>query len=108
MEHQTLSQIKRLHEAGQAKKWDNIYHVAIIATYKEDKEILESTIEAVKNCDFPLNRVIIVLATEERDRERAEENSAYLTQKFAGKFYGFFYIYASEKYSGEIIGKSRI
>lgn len=105
IERHTTKQIERLKKAGQAKTWDNIYHVAIIATYKEEKEILESTIEAVANCDFPLNRVIVVLATEERDQKRAEENSAYLTQKFAGKFGGFYTFMHPKNIPGEIIGK---
>lgn len=68
----------------------DILHVVIIPTYKEEKEVLESSIDAIRHVDFPLERIILVLATEERDRLRAEANTAYLKARF-GKTFGEFY-----------------
>lgn len=94
-----------LKTSGRLSTWENIHHVVIIATYKEEKEILDSTIEAICNSDFPLNKVIVVLATEERDRLRAEENTAYLKEKFATRFKHFYHFMHPANIPGEVIGK---
>lgn len=83
----------------------DILHVAIIPTFKEEKEILESSITALKNSTFPLNQLIVVLATEERDQKRAEENAAYLTERFGKTFRGFWHVMHPANLPGEIPAK---
>lgn len=92
LERETVQKIQQLQQKGIFKKWTNIYHVVIMPTYKEEKEILESSLEAIAKTDFPRERIIIVLATEERDRMRAEINSAYLTQRFSYVFGQFYHV----------------
>lgn len=105
IEKKTVSRIDDLKQHGQFKKLGNLYHVAIIATYKEEKEILESTISGIAKSDFPLKKIIIVLATEERDNERAQKNVQYLTQKFNGVFGEFLSFMHPANIPGEIAGK---
>lgn len=71
------------------KDWHDIYQAVIFATYKEDYETLESSIEAVVKSNFPLKRTIIVLATEERDKENARIIASRLLDKFEYKFLKF-------------------
>lgn len=89
MEKDTVLKITALQKNGVFKKADKITHVVIIPTYKEDKEILEETIGALTKVNFPLDRIILILATEERDRARAEINADYLLKKFGGIFGAF-------------------
>lgn len=97
--------LTELEKKGGDKSWEDIYHVVIIATYKEEKDILAPTLESLTEIDFPLERMIVVLATEERDRERAEANAEYLTQKFAHRFGQFHHIMHPKNLPGEIAGK---
>lgn len=104
-EHKTAAQTAFLRKNKLFKKWTDIYHVLIIATYKEEKEILESTIESIKDSVFPHERIIVVLATEERDQTRAQQNADYLLSKFKNYFGEFYHVMHPSNLPGEIIGK---
>lgn len=86
-------------------RWQEVYHVAIVPTYKEDIEILESSINSVLESNFPMDKVIYVLATEERDKERALEYSRILAEKYSDKFFKFLTIMHPKDLPNEIIGK---
>ncbi|MEI6498430.1 MAG: glycosyltransferase family 2 protein [bacterium] len=85
--------------------WQDIYHLVIVPTYKEDQKILDASIESVINSDYDVKKVIYVLATEERDRERAEIISQNMARKYGSKV-GHFVSYMHPKdIPGEVIGK---
>ncbi len=105
LEKETAERTSFLRGDGKFKKWTDIYHVVIIATYKEEKEILETTIDALRQVDYPLDKIILVLATEERDRMRALTNAAYLTERFSRTFGQFHHIMHPANVPGEIAGK---
>jgi len=83
----------------------NIYQLVILATYKEDIEILRQSIEAVKESNFPKERILFVLATEERDRENALRNSRILEAEFKDQFGLFLTTMHPKDIPGEIPGK---
>jgi hypothetical protein len=66
--------------------WNDVYNVVILATYKEEKKILEKSIDSIAAADFPKERLIVVLATEERDKENARKISAELQERYKGVF----------------------
>lgn len=105
MEKETAERIAILRSKGLFKKAEDIRHVVIMPTYKEEKEVLESSIAAITESRFPLDRILIVLATEERDRERAEENAAYLKKRFKNTFGGFIHVMHPKDLPGEIAAK---
>ncbi len=69
--------------------WRKIYHAIIFATYKEEVETLIPSFQSIVDSDFPNERIIMVLATEKRDLERARRNAQILREKFEGKFFHF-------------------
>ncbi len=87
------------------KNWRNIYHLIIVPTYKEDVKILEASVESVINSDYPKERVIYVLATEERDKDRAMANARILSEKYSKQLGDFITIMHPKDLIGEIIGK---
>lgn len=105
IEQETALKADYLKSRGLFKKWDNIYHVVIIATYKEEKEILDSTIDAISQIKYPLNKLILVLATEERDNKRAQENADYLLKKYGKTFHQFHHYMHPANRPNEIQGK---
>jgi len=70
------------------KDYRKIYHLLILATYKEELEVLRQSIKSLVGT-YPKEKMIFVLATEERDKERASRN-AYLLKKELGKDFGLF------------------
>ena len=95
----------RLNSLMPKDSWKRIYHLIIVPTYKEDIEILRSSMKSVINSNFPLENIIFVLATEERDRERAVENAQILSKEFAGRIGHFEAIMHPADIPGEVIGK---
>ncbi|MCL5407037.1 MAG: hypothetical protein M1429_00880 [Patescibacteria group bacterium] len=66
-----------------------IYQAVIFATYKEEIDTLVPSFQALVDSDFPQNRIIVVLATEKRDFQRARENAEILKTKFGDNFFKF-------------------
>jgi len=84
---------------------DDIYHAVIIATYQEDISILNSSIQSVIESDFNTHKIILVLATEERDRERAAKYAVILSNKYQSKFYQFITTIHPDGIAGEMKAK---
>lgn len=84
-----LEKCKNLEPDPSNLDWKQIYHAVVFATYKEEEDILVPSLQAVVDSDFPMDRVILVLATESRDRERARRLAEILKQKFGSKFFKF-------------------
>jgi len=86
-------------------EWKNIYHIVLVPTYKEDISILRETIDSVANSKYPSEKIIFILATEERDKERATEYSEILTKEYSGKFFKFWTVMHPDGLPDEIKGK---
>ena len=82
-----------------------IYHITIMTAYDEGEEVLEPSIEAVKNSTFPNERIIFALAYEERGGEEMEKTAQKLAQTHKGVFKDFLLIKHPDGLPGEIIGK---
>lgn len=88
-----------------AKDWQEIYHLVIVPTYKEDISILRSSLRSVVGSDYPKEKIIYVLATEERDKERATNYGKLLTKEFGSEFKHFAVTMHPKDIPGEVIGK---
>ncbi|MEF3692184.1 MAG: glycosyltransferase family 2 protein [Candidatus Moraniibacteriota bacterium] len=70
--------------------WREIIHVVMLPTAGEPASVIEPTIEAIKNSNFPNKQIIILLATEEReDKKKRTEKVNFLKNKFNGVFRDF-------------------
>ncbi len=85
--------------------WKNIYHLVIIATYKESYETLKYSLESLKKSEYPLNKIILVLATEEKAKEIGRENANKLRKEFGNDFYHFAHFEHPQDLPGEVVGK---
>ncbi len=81
-----------------------LYHVIIIPEYHEPIHVLRRTLENLTKQDFPKNRLIVVLATEEKDPEGVE-TSRILKEEFDHHF-GRFLITTHPLTIDEVAGKS--
>lgn len=94
--------------AAMPKEYPNpakIYHVVIMTAYNEGIEVLEPSIEAVKNTTFPNDHIIFTLAYEERGGEAIEETAKTLAKKYKGTFKHFMIVKHPADLPGEIVGK---
>jgi cellulose synthase/poly-beta-1,6-N-acetylglucosamine synthase-like glycosyltransferase len=99
--------IKRLQKVsnGQQIDWTSVFHLIILPTVKEDVSVLESSIRSYAEADYPKDRMIFVLAAEERAKETAEKAAAYLQDKFKDKFFAFLVFFHPDGIAGEIKAK---
>lgn len=84
-----LSKCRALKDDKINPSWPETYQAIIFTTYKEEVETLIPSFRAVLDSEFPQKRIIVVLATEKRDYQRAQKNARILEKKFATKFFKF-------------------
>lgn len=86
-------------------KPEKIYHAVIMTAYNEGPEILEPSIKAIKDSTFPNERIIFVMAYEERGGEEIEKTVNDMAAKFKGVFKDFMLVKHPKDMPGEVIGK---
>ena len=96
--------LKKLDELP-AQNWEDIYHLIILPVYKEGLEVVQSTFQALANSKYPLDKLIVVLATEKRAGEQAQEVARAIKKEFGSKFFRFLITVHPEGIEGELAGK---
>jgi hypothetical protein len=84
---------------------DRIRHLVFLPTYKEEAGVIRDTLERIATSSYPADKVMIVLAGEERDRERFERNVKELEPEFSKRFLRFFTTVHPKDLPDEIPGK---
>lgn len=82
-----------------------IYHAVIMTAYDEGEEILVPSIEAAVNNTFPNDRIIFVLAYEERGGEAMKKTAQKLAHQFRHEFFDFLLVKHPDNLPNEIVGK---
>ena len=101
-----LEELKDLAEhKGEIINWQEIYHAVFLAVYKEPQEILEASIKSLKNSNYPGEKVIIVMAMEERAGEGPLKMAEELKIKYQDDFKDFLIFIHPDGIAGEIKGK---
>lgn len=85
--------------------WRKVLHIVMLPTYKEPLVVLEGTFAALARSQYPLDRLWVVLATEERDAERARANAAALQAKYGQTFGRLLVMEHPDGMAGEIASK---
>ncbi|MEK7562382.1 MAG: glycosyltransferase family 2 protein [Patescibacteria group bacterium] len=100
-----LEKLKTLRLGSGQVTWKNIYHLVILPTYKEGPKIVKESLDSLINSDYPKEKIIIVLAVEERAGEEAKEMAKNIQKKYADKFFKFLITIHPKDIEGEIGGK---
>lgn len=82
-----------------------LYNAVIIAAYNESLEVLEPTLQSVADTAFDNQKLIVVLAYEERGGEAIESTAELLKSKFGDTFYAFHLVKHPMDLPGEVRGK---
>lgn len=85
--------------------YKNLYQAVIYPTYKEELPTLRASFLACLRAFYPKERMILVLATEERDKERAKKVASALKKEFGQKFFKLLITCHPDNLPGEIKAK---
>ena len=87
------------------KTWRDIYHLIVIPMSKESLEVVRDAFLSLVRADYPKDRMIVVLACEERMRQETEKTAKIIKKEFGQKFFRFMITWHPENLPGEIAGK---
>jgi cellulose synthase/poly-beta-1,6-N-acetylglucosamine synthase-like glycosyltransferase len=85
--------------------WESIYHLIIFPMYKEPYEIVYESFKSLISANYPKDKFIVVLATEERAGEKAQKTAEKIKQNFEKYFFKFLITIHPKDLPGEIPGK---
>lgn len=89
-EKRHLATLKRLqHDKIHFPNPKDIYHLVIIPYLWEDLSVLEPTLEALRQTNYPKNHIVVVLAIEERGGKEAVRAAEVLKEEYAKDFLHF-------------------
>ncbi|HET8884184.1 MAG TPA: hypothetical protein VFM68_01805 [Candidatus Saccharimonadales bacterium] len=86
-------------------KPSQLYNAVIIAAYNESYDVLEPTIQSVVDTTYDKDKLILVLAYEERGGEDIKLVAKRLKKKFAGAFRAFHLVEHPQDLPNEVVGK---
>ncbi len=102
----TLQEISELkNQKIELGDWSKIYHLILLACYKEPLETLEASIRSYIASDYPLERLILVLAMEERAGKEAHQKAEILRERYGSKFFAFLVSFHPDNLPGEVKAK---
>ncbi|MFA5753770.1 MAG: glycosyltransferase family 2 protein [Patescibacteria group bacterium] len=91
--------------ARQGLKWNEIWQMIFLPNYNESLEIIRASLQSLAADGFPTEKMIIVLAMEERAGASAHEKAEIIRQEFADKFGRFIITFHPDGLEGELKGK---
>ena len=87
------------------QNWNNIYHLIVLPFYNENFETLHASIESLANANYPKDKMIVILAAEERAGKPAIEIAEKIKNLFSDKFFKFLITIHPKDLADEIPGK---
>ncbi|MFA6473714.1 MAG: glycosyltransferase family 2 protein [Patescibacteria group bacterium] len=86
-------------------KYQEIYHLIFLPTYKEPVEVVDQSLASLKNIRYPLDRLLVVLCGEQKDHEHFQKVSAAMQEKYEKIFGKFLVTEHPADVPGEVPGK---
>src|SRR3989338_5235566 len=85
--------------------WEKIRHLIILPMYNEPYEVVRETFESLKNNNYPKDKMIVVLATEEGAGAEAQKTAERIRDDYGQYFSAFHITRHPQNLPGEIPGK---
>lgn len=86
-------------------QYEQYYHLVVLPFYKEPTEVIDETLGSIAATEYDNQKILIVLAAEERAGEAAQERAAEMKEKWQDTFGAFLVTTHPAAISGEIAGK---
>jgi hypothetical protein len=90
---------------GDGLNWSEIIHLIIFPTYNEGLAVIRPSFEALLKDGYPTDKMIVVLAVEERAGPTAKERACLIKQEFGANFKHFLVTVHPDNIVGELRGK---
>ena len=87
-------------------RYDELIMAIILVHYKESFELVDRSLQSYAESDFPINKIIFIMASEHRNGEEAIKIFKKLKNKYGAKFKDFVQTMHPDNLPGEIRGKS--
>jgi len=100
-----LKEIKDISNGLPINDWQDIYHLVILPMYKEPYALVRESVEALLKTDYPKEKMIVVLAQEERAGEETQIMGQRICKEFQDKFFRFLTTTHPADLPGELAGK---
>lgn len=100
-----FAEIKKLPQGNGIPKLEDIYHLVIFPMYQEPYEIVKESFKSLLKGNYPKDKFIVALATEERAGEASQEVAERITKEFSGRFFKFLVTTHPSDIPGELAGK---
>lgn len=85
--------------------WEEIYHVVMLPTYKEDVSIVRKAIQGIIDSGYPPEKFLVAVGGEEGDKEYFAEVEKQMRKEFDGVFDEFLFTVHPKGLPDEIPGK---
>ncbi len=66
--------------------WQRVYHLIILPMVREDMSIIEPSVKSLIESGYPKDKLILVMATEERAGKEGRMNAEYIKKKYTKDF----------------------
>ena len=86
-------------------RYEQMHHLVIFPFYNEPREVLEETLKGLVESNYDKEKLIVVLAAEQRAGDDARELALDMERQFGNKFAHFLVTIHPEDTIGEIAGK---
>ena len=83
----------------------SLYNVVFLATFNESLDILEPSVQALIQVEYPLSQLMLVIAYEERGGDQTKKNAEYLIRTYGHHFAYAKAIEHPDGIVGEVRGK---
>lgn len=90
---------------GKFPKPSDIYNAVIIATYNESYDVLEPTVRSVLNTTFSKDKIILVIAYEQRGGQAIKDTVNKIKSEFKDDFFAFHLVEHPCDLPNEVVGK---
>ncbi len=102
-ENLKINWLNKLHASGFG--FQEIYHLVILPMYKEPYEVVKESFESLSRANYPKDKFIVVLATEERAGDDDQKTARKVETEFGGAFFRFLVTIHPQDIPGELPGK---
>ena len=86
-------------------KWQHLRQMVILPAYKEPSSIVFESLDAILKSKWPKDRMIVIVALEERAGEHAKNLEKEIVEKYANSFGSFLITFHPTGLEGETPGK---
>jgi cellulose synthase/poly-beta-1,6-N-acetylglucosamine synthase-like glycosyltransferase len=87
--------------SGRNLDWNRIYQLIILPTYQEPLSVVEASIESYLASDFPNDRIIMAVGTEERGGAGSLKTAKFLEEKYKNSFFKYLAVIHPDGIPGE-------